>query len=112
MTTPTLAIELAAAVFGVAGTFLLALNGPRAGWGFVAYLASNAGWIAFAWIQGHWGLLAQQIAFTAASLFGIWRWLLAEEWPHFWRRFWLYRHAGDTRRASLVRSLKEWGVPY
>ena len=45
------------------------------GWGFVAYLASNAGWILFAWIHAHWGLLAQQIAFTASSLLGVYLWL-------------------------------------
>ncbi|WP_382155318.1 hypothetical protein [Hydrogenophaga sp. ANAO-22] len=71
-----LAIELAAAAFGVLGTVLLALNGPHAGWGFVAYLASNAGWITFACIHRHWGLLGQQIAFTVSSLLGIWVWLL------------------------------------
>lgn len=74
--TLTTTIELLAAAFGVLGTVLLALNGPRAGWGFVAYLASNAGWIAFAWIHSHWGLLAQQIAFTASSLLGVWVWLV------------------------------------
>lgn len=68
--------ELTAAAFGVIGTVLLALNGRRAGWGFVAYLASNAGWIAFAWAHSHWGLLAQQVAFTASSLLGVWVWLI------------------------------------
>ena len=71
----TLWIELTAAVFGVLGTLLLALKGPRAGWGFVAYLVSNAGWIAFALIHHHWGLLAQQVAFTASSGLGIYVWL-------------------------------------
>lgn len=69
-------IELAAAFFGVLGTVLLALRGSLAGWGFVAYLVSNAGWIGFAWIHGHWPLLAQQLAFTASSLLGIWIWLV------------------------------------
>jgi hypothetical protein len=69
-------LELFAAVFGVAGTFLLAHNGSRAGWGFVAYLGSNAGWLAFAWSHAHWALFGQQVAFTAASLLGIWRWLV------------------------------------
>lgn len=71
----TLWIELTAAAFGVLGTVLLALNGPRAGWGFVAYLVSNAGWILFAWIHAHWGMLAQQLAFTASSGLGIYVWL-------------------------------------
>jgi nicotinamide riboside transporter PnuC len=72
----SITIELAAAAFGVLGTLLLALNGPRAGWGFVAYLVSNAGWIWFAWSHGHFGLLAQQLAFTASSLLGIWVWMV------------------------------------
>lgn len=71
----TTAIEIWSALFGVFGTVLLALNGRHAGWGFVAYLASNAGWIVFAWIHAHWALLAQQLAFTGTSLLGIWMWL-------------------------------------
>lgn len=71
----TLWIELTAAAFGVLGTLLLALKGSRAGWGFVAYLVSNAGWIWFALAHQHWGLLAQQIAFTASSLVGAYVWL-------------------------------------
>jgi hypothetical protein len=74
--TSNLIFELTGAAFGVLGTVLLALNGPRAGWGFVAYLASNAAWIGFAWIHGHWGLFAQQVAFTASSLLGVWVWLI------------------------------------
>ena len=69
-------IEISAAMMGVLGTLLLAGRSRRAGWGFVAYLVSNAGWIAFAWIHGHWGLLAQQVAFTASSLVGVWVWLV------------------------------------
>ena len=76
----SLAVELTAAFFGVLGTVLLALRGPRAGWGFVAYLVSNAGWIAFAWWHQHWGLLAQQIAFTASSVLGVWMWLVRPWW--------------------------------
>lgn len=76
-----LALELTGAGFGVLGTVLLALNGRRAGWGFLAYLASNAAWIGFAWIHGHWGLLAQQVAFTASSLLGVWVWLIRPTQP-------------------------------
>lgn len=78
----TLWIELTAAAFGVLGTLLLALNGPRAGWGFVAYLVSNAGWILFAWKHAHWGMLAQQVAFTASSLLGAYVWLLKPRRGH------------------------------
>lgn len=69
-------IELVAAAFGVLGTVLLALNGKRAGWGFIAYLVSNAGWILFAWMHAHWGMLAQQVAFTLSSFLGVWMWLI------------------------------------
>lgn len=75
-----LALEIAAATCGVLGTVLLALNGPRAGLGFVAYLASNAGWIWFAWSHAHWAMLVQQLAFTASSLLGIWVWLVRPWW--------------------------------
>jgi nicotinamide riboside transporter PnuC len=68
--TPSLIIELTAAAFGVLGTVLLALNGPR------------AGWIAFAWIHAHWGLLAQQLAFVASSLLGVWIWLIKPQHSH------------------------------
>ena len=69
-------IELSAAFFGVLGTLLLAFRSRWAGWGFVCYLASNAGWLAFAWEHGHRFLLAQQVAFTVTSLLGIWKWLI------------------------------------
>lgn len=97
-----LLIELAAALFGVVGTLLLAFNGRNAGWGFVAYLVSNAGWIAFAWIHGHWGMLVQQLFFTASSLIGIWVWLLkpALRWDE-----WRGDFSGNVtmRIQSLVR---------
>ncbi len=47
-----------------------------AGWGFVAFLASNFGWLALSWIRGHWFMFAQQVGFTLSSLYGIWVWLL------------------------------------
>lgn len=71
-----LALELTAATFGVLGTILLAHNGQGAGWGFVLFLVSNAGWLAFSWAKRHWFMFAQQVAFTATSLYGIWSWLL------------------------------------
>lgn len=69
-------IELFAAAFGILGNALLAYKGKHAGWGFVAFLASNAGWIAFALQHDHLGLLAQQLCFTATSLLGIYHWLV------------------------------------
>jgi hypothetical protein len=68
------AIECLAAIAGLAGSFLLASKGPHAAWGWWAFLASNAGWLAFGWIRRHWFLLLQQVGFTASSLWGIWTW--------------------------------------
>ena len=79
----TSVIEFLSAAFGIFGTILLALNGRRAGWGFVAYLVSNAGWIWFAVAHAHWALLAQQLAFTVSSVVGIWVWLVRPWWSAF-----------------------------
>lgn len=78
MSTPTLiiTIEWVAAITAVVGTLLLALKGPRAGWGFVLYLVSNAGWITSALHHGAWALLAQQAVFVCISLWGVWVWLV------------------------------------
>lgn len=65
-------IEISAFVFGLLGTLLLALRSKWASWGFVAYLASNFGWLAYSWDHALWLLFAQQIAFTLSSLLGIW----------------------------------------
>jgi hypothetical protein len=69
-------IELLAAAAGIAGTVMLASRSQGAGFGFVAYLASNTGWLIFSWRHKHWPFFWQQVAFTLASLWGIWRWLL------------------------------------
>ena len=42
-------IEISAALMGVIGTLLLAGRSRLAGWGFVAYLVSNAGWLRWRW---------------------------------------------------------------
>jgi hypothetical protein len=75
-TMKTRTTEALAAAFGLIGTFLLATNGPYAGWGFVAYFISNIGWIAFSWEGRHRYLFIQQIGFTVASVYGIWTWLV------------------------------------
>ena len=69
-------IEISAAVFGVLGTLLLAGRSRAAGLGFVAYLVSNAGWLVFSWDMALWALFAQQLVFTACSLYGVWTWLV------------------------------------
>ena len=70
------AIELLAAACAVVGTVKLARNRPGAGWGFVWYLASNAGWIVFALQHRQWPLLAQQVVFIGSSVLGVWLWLV------------------------------------
>lgn len=64
--------------FGVFGAFLLALNSPLSGWGFVFFLASNACWIVFGVLTDAPGMVFMQVAFTATSLLGIYRWMLAK----------------------------------
>jgi hypothetical protein len=70
-------LEWIGAAFAAAGTVLLALNGPRAGVGFMLYLASNACWICFAIAAGDRPILAQNFVFVASSCLGIWKWLIA-----------------------------------
>lgn len=67
--------EIIGAVFGVLGAAMLAHNGPHAGYGFVAYLASNAGWLIFSYARRHWFLLIQTIAYTITSVYGVLKWL-------------------------------------
>lgn len=69
-------VEAASSFFGVLGTLMLATRGRRAGWGFVAFLASNAGWLWFSHAQGHQWMFMQQVAFSVSSLVGVWVWLV------------------------------------
>ena len=69
-------IEISAALLGVLGTLLRAGRSRLAGWGFVAYLLSNAGWLVFSWDMSLWSLFAQQLVFTGCSLYGVWTWLV------------------------------------
>lgn len=68
--------DFAGLLCGVAGTLLLATKGRWAGWGFVAFLASNIGWILFAWDREIPKLLIQHLIFAGSSLVGVWVWLL------------------------------------
>lgn len=80
----TILIEVLAAAAAIAGTLALAQNAAWSGWGFVLYLVSNAGWIAYALHHGAWILLAQQAVFAAISVQGIWKWLvkpMRKDWP-------------------------------
>ena len=67
-------MEWTGCAFGLLGAFLLATNTRLSGWGFVAFLVSNAAWIGFASAKGASGLLLQQAGFTFTSLLGLYRW--------------------------------------
>lgn len=67
-------IEWLACLTGLIGAFLLASNNRSSKWGFVAFLASNALWIAYGISIQAWGLITMQVGFTATSLIGIAKW--------------------------------------
>lgn len=69
-------LDVFAAAAGVVGTLLLAEPSAWSGFGFLAYLASNVGWLIYSYSRALWPLFFQTIVFTAASLWGIWRWIL------------------------------------
>lgn len=70
-----LALETAAAVFGMLGAMLLATAYPP-GLGFGAFLVSNVAWLAFSAGHRHWRMFAQQVVFLVTSLVGLWNWWL------------------------------------
>lgn len=70
-------VEWSGSLTGLIGAALLATNSDVSGLGFVAFLLSNACWIAFSLYTRAWGLLVMQIGFTLTSVWGIWRWLIA-----------------------------------
>lgn len=69
-------VEVIAAVCGLLGSLLLALKGQSAPWGWMFFMISNVGWLAFSYGFGHWFLLVQQIGFSITSAIGIWKWLI------------------------------------
>ena len=70
------ALEWLGCIFGVLGALMLALNNRASGWGWVAFLGSNAFWLAFGLVTDTRGLVAMQLVFSATSMIGIYRWLL------------------------------------
>lgn len=75
------AFEISAAVLGVIGSLLLATKSRWAGWAFVVWLFSNAGWMAFGVLRGHWFLVAQNAVFAVTSCIGLWVWLVRPARP-------------------------------
>jgi len=67
-------LEWGGCVTGVAGALLLSLNNAYSGWGFVLFLASNACWFGYGYLSKTHGISAMNVAYTATSLLGIWRW--------------------------------------
>lgn len=78
--------EALASATGLLGAFLVAAKGKHAGKGWIAFLASNAAWLYFAWRKDHPGLFLQQCGFTVTTLIGLWTWLIAPrlQWTE-WR---------------------------
>lgn len=68
-------VEWIGAITGLSGALLLALNMNISGYGFICFLLSNIAWILFALRTKSYGLLTQQVGFSATSIIGIMRWL-------------------------------------
>ena len=65
--------EWAGSLCGLAGAFLLATHTRFSRFGWWAFLAANFALIGFAIGIGRYGLLVQQVGFTATTLLGIYR---------------------------------------
>lgn len=63
--------EWCGSLLGLLGAFLLATHSSVSRFGWYAFLAANFAMICFAFQIQAWGLLVQQIGFTATSLMGI-----------------------------------------
>lgn len=69
-------VEWLSCFTGLLGSAVLALKGEYAGWGFVAYLVSNLGWIAYGVATRTWAIVLMQLGFTVTSVIGIKNYLL------------------------------------
>ena len=70
---PTTLLEWTGSLLGLLGAFLLATNSAVSPYGWVAFLAANLAMIGFAWRIRRYGLMVQQLGFTATSLLGLFR---------------------------------------
>ena len=73
--------EWLGALLGLAGAALLAANHRLSGWGFLAFLLSNACWIAYALMTSAYGLITMQAGYTVISAIGLCRWVLIPSLP-------------------------------
>ena len=67
------AFEWSGALFGLLGSFLLATHSRWSRYGWLAYLAANLAMGTFAATIGAYGLLVQQLGFTATTVLGLYR---------------------------------------
>lgn len=68
--------EIVGSLAGIGGAAMMAVQQPMAG-GFALFLVSNVALLTFARRCGFRYLAAQQLAFMATSLVGLWNWWLA-----------------------------------
>lgn len=64
-------VEWVACATGLLGSALLALHNAYSGFGFLAFLVSNVGWIAFGIYSRTWSMVLMQLGFTATSVLGL-----------------------------------------
>lgn len=69
----TAAAEWSGAFFGLLGSFLLATHSSVSRYGWLAYLLANLAMLAFAATISAYGLLVQQVGFTATTVLGMYR---------------------------------------
>lgn len=67
------ALEWCGCVFGLLGAGLLALNVSASRYGWFGFAVANVALILYAWEARAFGLLVQQIGFSATSALGIYR---------------------------------------
>lgn len=65
--------EWVGSILGIAGAFLVAINGKYASYGWLCFLMANMVMIGFAMESGLYGILTQQLVFMATSMLGLWR---------------------------------------
>ena len=65
------AFEWIGALLGLLGAFLLATHTRISRYGWLAFLGANVTMTAFAMAIGAYGLLVQQLGFTATTLLGL-----------------------------------------
>ena len=61
---------------GVTGAFVLALNLPLSGWGWVLFGVSSLCWTIAGIAMRDYSLVVLQSAFFIVDILGIWRWLV------------------------------------